>query len=110
MECRRVLFRSEGIDEAVAAIAAEASEVHILVNNAGTFTAASIDAITPAQWDRELGVNLRAPFFLVQGLLPQLTAAPRAGHPARVINIGTSTEVRSGGKEDVRTWRLRGSP
>ena len=83
------LSTSEGIDEAVAAIAAEAGEVHILINNAGTFTAAPIDAITPAQWDRELGVNLRAPFFLVQGLLPQLTAAARDGDPARVINIGS---------------------
>lgn len=83
------LSTSQGIDGAVTAVAAEASEVHILVNNAGTFTAAPIDAITPAQWDRELGINLRAPFFLVQGLLPQLTAAARDGDPARVINIGS---------------------
>lgn len=83
------LSTSDGVVEAAAAIAREATEVHILVNNAGTFTAAPMDAITPEQWDRELGVNLRAPFFLVQALLPQLTAAARAGDPARVINIGS---------------------
>ncbi len=83
------LSTSEGITEAAVAIAGEASEVHVLVNNAGTFTAAPIDAITPEQWDRELAINLRAPFFLVQGLLPQLTAAARDGDPARVINIGS---------------------
>lgn len=83
------LATSEGVAAAVAAIGGAASEVHILVNNAGTFTAAAIDEITPEQWDRELAVNLRTPFFLVQGLLPQLSAAARVGDPARVINIGS---------------------
>nr|WP_280740872.1 SDR family NAD(P)-dependent oxidoreductase [Sphingopyxis italica] len=83
------LSTSEGIAAAVSDIAGETDEVHILVNNAGTFTGAPIEAITPEQWDRELGVNLRAPFFLVQQLLPQLTAAAREGDPARVINIGS---------------------
>lgn len=83
------LASNEGVAAAVADVGAAASEVHILVNNAGTFTAAAIDEITPDQWDRELAVNLRTPFFLVQGLLPQLTAASREGDPARVINIGS---------------------
>lgn len=83
------LSTSEGVTEAAAAIQSGTGAVHILVNNAGTFTAASIDAITPAQWDGELAVNLRAPFFLVQALLPQLKAAARDGDPARVINIGS---------------------
>lgn len=83
------LSTSEGIAAAASAITEEASRVHILVNNAGTFTAAPIDAITPEQWDRELAVNLRAPFFLVQALLPQLKAAAREGDPARVVNIGS---------------------
>ncbi len=83
------LATSEGVAEAAAAIARDAQEVHILVNNAGTFTAAPIEAITPEMWDRELAINLRAPFFLVQALLPQLTAAASDGDPARVINIGS---------------------
>lgn len=83
------LSTSEGITAAASDIAGETDEVHILVNNAGTFTGAPIEAITPEQWDRELGVNLRAPFFLVQQLLPQLTAAVSEGDPARVINIGS---------------------
>lgn len=83
------LATSEGVSDAAAAIARETDALHILVNNAGTFTAAPVDAITPQEWDRELGVNLRAPFFLVQALLPQLSAAAREGDPARVINIGS---------------------
>lgn len=83
------LATEDGVFAAAAAIREQADAVHILVNNAGTFTAAPIEDITPAQWDRELAVNLRAPFFLVQALLPQLKAAARAGDPARVINIGS---------------------
>lgn len=83
------LATSQGVATAAVDVARLADEVHILVNNAGTFTAAPIEAITPDQWDRELAVNLRAPFFLVQGLLPQLQAASRDGDPARVINIGS---------------------
>ena len=71
------LSTEEGVLAAAGAIQEQADAVHILVNNAGTFTAATVDAITPAQWDREFAVNLRAPFFLVQALLPQLKAAAR---------------------------------
>lgn len=78
-----------GVAAAVADIAARTEKVHILVNNAGMFSAGPIEAADPAQWDREIGLNLRAPFFLTQGLLPLFKAASSAGDPARVVNIGS---------------------
>ncbi len=78
-----------GVRAAAAAVQSHTGSLHILVNNAGTFTAAPVDALDPDQWDREVAINLRAPFFLVQSLLPQLKAAASAGDPARVINIGS---------------------
>jgi NAD(P)-dependent dehydrogenase (short-subunit alcohol dehydrogenase family) len=42
----------------------------ILVANAGVATAASIEDQTVAEFDRMFAVNVRAPFFLVQQLLP----------------------------------------
>ena len=83
------LSTMEGVRAAAAAIGARSDKLHILVNNAGTFTAAPIDTLDEAQWDRELAILLRAPFFLVQSLLPQLRAAASQGDPARVINIGS---------------------
>lgn len=77
------------IDEAVAAIAEATKELHILINNAGTFTAAPLDELGLDAWDRELAINLRAPFRLSQALLPQLMAASREGDPARIVNIGS---------------------
>lgn len=83
------LATSQGVADAAAAVRERADAVHILINNAGTFTAAPIDALTADQWDRELGLNLRTPFLLTQALMPQLKAAMTEGDPARVINIGS---------------------
>lgn len=83
------LMAIEGIKAAAADITAIAPEVHILVNNAGIFSAGPIDATNPAQWDREIGLNLRAPFFLAQSLLPNLRLAAGEGDPARIVNIGS---------------------
>ena len=83
------LSETSGVNAAAQAIRAETSALDILVNNAGTFTAAPIDQLSPEQWDRELAINSRAPFFLVQSLLPELKAAVRPGSPARIINIGS---------------------
>jgi 3-oxoacyl-[acyl-carrier protein] reductase len=44
----------------------------ILVANAGVATAASIEDQTVEEFDRMFAVNVRAPFFLVQQLLPLL--------------------------------------
>jgi len=56
----------------------------ILVNNAGIGSGRQeIGQVTEAEFDRVLGVNLRAPFFLIQGALPRL----RDG--GRIINISS---------------------
>lgn len=83
------LSTMDGVQGATNAVQERTDQVHILVNNAGTFTGAPLDALDADQWDREAAINLRAPFFMVQSLLPQLKAASRPGDPARVINIGS---------------------
>ncbi|TAM12644.1 MAG: SDR family oxidoreductase [Nevskiaceae bacterium] len=77
----------------VQALAANLSEtlpaLDILVNNAGTFDAAPLEATSAERWDAVLTLNLRAPFFLIQALLPLLTARATAAEPARIVNIGS---------------------
>jgi NAD(P)-dependent dehydrogenase (short-subunit alcohol dehydrogenase family) len=63
--------------------------LHILVNNAGAGERSGIETATVADWDLVMDVNLRATFFLVQQLLPQLRAAAKPEDPARIINIGS---------------------
>ncbi len=47
-------------------------KLDILVANAGVAKAATIEATTVADFDKLFAVNVRAPFFLVQQLLPVL--------------------------------------
>jgi NAD(P)-dependent dehydrogenase (short-subunit alcohol dehydrogenase family) len=63
--------------------------LNILVNNAGATSADPIETFPEAEWDSALDVNLKAPFFLVQKLLPLLRAAGTAENPARIINVGS---------------------
>jgi NAD(P)-dependent dehydrogenase (short-subunit alcohol dehydrogenase family) len=63
--------------------------LNILVNNAGASESGQIHSVSLEDWDQVMNVNLRAGFFLIQGLLPQLRAAATAHDPARIINIGS---------------------
>jgi len=64
-------------------------QLHILVNNAGYFSASILEQASPGEWGKVMDINLRAPFFLVQGLLPLLQRAATGENPARVINLGS---------------------
>lgn len=54
----------------------------VLVNSAASYEHLAFEAVTPERLDAMLAVNVRAPFFLVQGLLHSLRAAGGA-----VVNI-----------------------
>jgi NAD(P)-dependent dehydrogenase (short-subunit alcohol dehydrogenase family) len=61
----------DGAHKLVAAVRKLVGErLDILVANAGVATAASIEEQTVEDFDRMFAVNVRAPFFLVQQLLP----------------------------------------
>ncbi|MFM7200101.1 MAG: SDR family oxidoreductase [Myxococcota bacterium] len=66
---------------AVAALAEQVVAQHgrldALVHNAGLIEQTPVEQLTRAQWQRLHAVNLEAPFFLTQGLLPALRAAPK---------------------------------
>jgi NAD(P)-dependent dehydrogenase (short-subunit alcohol dehydrogenase family) len=83
------LATMDGVRAAGVAVALHAPSLDILVNNAGAFSAGPIDAVDEARWDMEMALNVRAPFFLIKTLLPQLKAASRPGNPARIVNIGS---------------------
>jgi NAD(P)-dependent dehydrogenase (short-subunit alcohol dehydrogenase family) len=58
---------------------------HALINNAGNDQAQPLDAVTVADWDDRVAVNLRHQFFLTQALAP---AMRRAGQGA-IVNLGS---------------------
>lgn len=83
------LASGEGPASLAALVAEREERLDILVNNAGANDRATIEAATPEMWDFVLNVNLRAPFFLIQHLLPLLRAAASEEAPARIINVGS---------------------
>ena len=67
-------------------LAMAAKEADIVVANAGLPAAGRLDDFTPAEIDRALEVNLRAPILLVHALLPGLLER-RRGHIVLVSSI-----------------------
>jgi pteridine reductase len=64
-------------------LAARIDQLDLLVNNAAAYEHADFRTITPAQLDRMLAVNVRAPFLLTQALLPLLVASGQGA----VVNV-----------------------
>jgi meso-butanediol dehydrogenase/(S,S)-butanediol dehydrogenase/diacetyl reductase len=59
--------------------------VDLLVNNAGIMFERTVSEIRPDEWDLMMAVNLRAPLFLAQAVLPSMRE--RGG--GSIINIGS---------------------
>lgn len=75
------------LTEDVTALAARVRAAHpslaLLVNNAAAYAHLAFEDITPAVFDEMMAVNVRAPFFLTQALLPAL----RASGEGCVVNV-----------------------
>lgn len=76
------VYRADlGAPRELEALAATLREAHpaidVLVNNAGIFERVAFEEISREQYHRMMGINLEAPFFLTQALLPALRATPR---------------------------------
>ena len=79
----------EGVASVVQNVSEREPKLHVLINNAGITWGAPLETFPDKAWNSVMGVNVHAPFSLVQKLLPQLSAAGTPGDPARVINIGS---------------------
>ncbi len=59
----------------------------VLLNNAGTVALESVLDVTEEEWDLQLDVNLKAPFFLAQTVARAMVAAGRGG---KIVNIAST--------------------
>lgn len=73
--------------------------LHILVNNAGTVRENPLGSFTEADWDDVVDLNLKAPFFLTQRLLPALRSGASPDAPATVIHVGSVGGLRVGPRQ-----------
>ncbi len=65
-------------------VAVDAGQLDVLINNAGMMQEASIDDMSLADWQRNIMVNLTAPFLLIQAALPHLRKTKGS-----IVNIGS---------------------
>ncbi|WP_433380799.1 3-oxoacyl-ACP reductase family protein [Actinoplanes sp. CA-142083] len=85
---RALVIRADNADPDEAAGAVEQTVrdlggIDILVNNAGIFTGGPLDAITPAELDRIIAVDVRAVFLASQAAARHMTEG------GRIITIGS---------------------
>lgn len=88
------LSNRDDLERFAGEIAGRESALDVLVNNAGASWGAPVDEFPESGFDKVLNINVKAPFFLTQALLPQLRAAATPDDPARVIMVGSIDGLR----------------
>ncbi len=79
------LGSNEEISRLAEKVKSATAQLDLLVNNASRFFPTSVGATTMQQWDDLMDSNLRGPYFLVQSLLPELSAA--GGSVVNLVDI-----------------------
>ncbi len=95
------------VEQAVQKILDQYGRLDVLVNNAGTDVTLPVEELTVADWDRVLGVNLRAPFLLSRLILP-IMKQQGSGH---IVNIASTAAKRAWANASVyhaSKWGLLG--
>ncbi|MFT4174183.1 MAG: glucose 1-dehydrogenase [Rhodocyclaceae bacterium] len=82
----------DSLEEQVQGILAQHGQVDILVNNAGLQSRHKAEDFPRADWDRVIGVNMTAPFFLCQALGRHMLA--KGG--GKIINIASLLSFQGG--------------
>ncbi len=81
----------DGVPALADAIAAPFGSPDIIVHAAGINTRQTADDVTPEGWDRTMALNLSAPFFLTQALVP----AMKAKGWGRIVNFASLQTTRA---------------
>jgi NADP-dependent 3-hydroxy acid dehydrogenase YdfG len=86
------LARTDDVDAALAEVRRLfAGAPDVLVQNAGLFVLAPVGSLPPEDFARLLGVNLLAPYRLVNALLPQM----RERGTGQVVTVGSIADHRA---------------
>lgn len=76
-------------EAAVASAVKRFARIDMLVNNAGVALLDRADAVTEADWDKTMAINLKAPFFLAQAVAAQM----KKQGGGRIVNLASQASV-----------------
>ena len=77
-------------DRIVEECASRFGRVDVLVNNAGTSRARTLEELTDADWNEQWELNVMAPMRLMQAAAPRMAAAGGG----RIVNVASSSGKR----------------
>lgn len=86
--------RQDSIDAAFAEAVAKMGKIDILINNAALFTAAPIDQITRADYDRLFAINVAGTLFCTQAAARHMITRGKGG---KIINMASQAGRRGEG-------------
>jgi NAD(P)-dependent dehydrogenase (short-subunit alcohol dehydrogenase family) len=80
----------------------------ILVNNAGIgLIGKPLTDMSPADWDRLMGTNLRGPYLMIRALAPLMIAA-QSGHIINISSLAGRNPLPNGAAYSASKWGLNG--
>jgi len=77
-------------EEVVRQVEAELGNIHVLCNNAGVYRGGALDAVTYADWDWVMGVNVGG---VINGLQTVLARMERHGEGGHIVNTASMAGV-----------------
>ncbi|ABL72901.1 L-iditol 2-dehydrogenase [Paracoccus denitrificans] len=83
--------RQDSIDAGFAEVIGTFGHLDILVNNAALFTAAPVEEVTRADYDRVMAVNMTGAFFCMQAAAKHMIARGKGG---KIINMASQAGRR----------------
>jgi NAD(P)-dependent dehydrogenase (short-subunit alcohol dehydrogenase family) len=80
----------------------------ILVNNAGIgLIGRPLHEMSPEDWDRQMGTNLRGPYLMIRAFAPMMIAA-KAGHIINISSLAGHNPLPNGAAYSATKWGLNG--
>jgi 3-oxoacyl-[acyl-carrier protein] reductase len=87
--CPADLGKMENVHAVINTALRKFGGIDILINNAAILIPADYEDVTEEQWDQVMDVNLKAPFFLSQKVLPQM----KKRGEGYIINISSTAAL-----------------
>jgi len=89
-------------------VAREHKRCDILVNNAAIGgNGKPLHEVSPADWDRLMDTNLRAPYLMIRAFAPMMIAA-RSGHIVNISSLAGHTPLPNNAAYAASKWGLNG--
>ena len=102
------LLDESSIDTLAKTIETQHRRCDILVNNAGIgLLGKPLTEMSPTDWDKTMGTNLRGPYLMIRALAPLMIAA-QSGHIVNISSLAGRNPLPNGAAYSASKWGLNG--